>query len=266
MIVLAMVCTPVLRAGAQSVSINTDGHGTWQRHAGCKEQQQGNAHSTTYPGRTKCRCIPGNWLMIYQTDNTPGFYFTTVPPGIHYFCVQQFVDKKWKSYYNSNTNNVGIGINAPLARLHADSAVLFSAAGNVPGVPGNPPRIRRGRRMMWYPDKAAFRSGYAKYKHNGMRRILVCILLQPVHRLLLPGCIPLRWGTTTRQPASALLPWVPEPGVRMTIPSAWVINRLPRALILFQWRILIRLGDRSAAIGSSRKSNRMAEWLWAFFF
>jgi Head domain of trimeric autotransporter adhesin len=59
------------------------------------------------------------------------------------------------------SQNVGIGTNAPLARLHVtDSNVLFSASGTVPLIPGNPPVSGAGRRMMWYPDKAAFRAGY----------------------------------------------------------------------------------------------------------
>ncbi len=57
--------------------------------------------------------------------------------------------------------NTGIGTSAPLSRLHVtDSAVLFSAAGNIPVTPGLPPLQGPGRRMMWYPDKAAFRAGY----------------------------------------------------------------------------------------------------------
>lgn len=57
--------------------------------------------------------------------------------------------------------NVGIGTTAPVARLHvADSSVVFSAAGNVPVTPGNTAISGAGRRMMWYPDKAAFRAGY----------------------------------------------------------------------------------------------------------
>ena len=56
--------------------------------------------------------------------------------------------------------NVGIGTTIPLARLHVtDSNVVFSAAGNNPGIPGNPPLQGAGRRMMWYPDKSAFRVG-----------------------------------------------------------------------------------------------------------
>jgi hypothetical protein len=62
---------------------------------------------------------------------------------------------------NSFSQNVGIGTITPLARLHVtDSAVLFSAANVVPVTPGNPPLQGQGRRLMWYPDKAAFRVGY----------------------------------------------------------------------------------------------------------
>ena len=57
--------------------------------------------------------------------------------------------------------NVGIGIATPKARLHvADSSVVFSAIGNIPGTPGNVPITGNGRRMMWYADKAAFRAGF----------------------------------------------------------------------------------------------------------
>jgi hypothetical protein len=57
--------------------------------------------------------------------------------------------------------NVGIGITTPVARLHvADSSVLFSAPGAVPGLQGLPPVQGVGRRLMWYPYKSAFRVGY----------------------------------------------------------------------------------------------------------
>lgn len=57
--------------------------------------------------------------------------------------------------------NVGIGTTSPMARFHvADSSVLFFAPGETTIFPGNPPISGAGRRMMWYPDKGAFRTGY----------------------------------------------------------------------------------------------------------
>jgi hypothetical protein len=61
----------------------------------------------------------------------------------------------------SFAQNVGIGTSSPQARLHvADSSVVFTAPGGVPGTAGNPPVSGEGRRMMWYPQKGAFRAGY----------------------------------------------------------------------------------------------------------
>jgi len=79
-------------------------------------------------------------------------------------------DNKWSSagsaIYNNNSGKVGIGISTPAARLHvADSSVVFTATGDTPGSSGVPPISGSGRRMMWYPDKAAFRVGYV-YSSN----------------------------------------------------------------------------------------------------
>ncbi|GAB3830555.1 tail fiber domain-containing protein [Hymenobacter jeollabukensis] len=55
--------------------------------------------------------------------------------------------------------NVGIGVTAPLSRLHvAGGSVLFSAPGDVSG--SALPITGEGRRLLWYADKAAFRVGY----------------------------------------------------------------------------------------------------------
>jgi uncharacterized protein (TIGR02145 family) len=60
-----------------------------------------------------------------------------------------------------DAQNVGIGTTTPFARLHVtDSSVLFSAPGATPGLQGLPPVQGSGRRLMWYPYKAAFRVGY----------------------------------------------------------------------------------------------------------
>jgi hypothetical protein len=57
--------------------------------------------------------------------------------------------------------NVGIGTTDPVARLHvADSSVVFTAnLWSVPSIQGHPPISGNGRRMMWYADKSAFRTG-----------------------------------------------------------------------------------------------------------
>ena len=57
--------------------------------------------------------------------------------------------------------NTGIGTVNPVARLHvADSSVLFTGPATIPGTTTYyPPASGAGSRMMWYPQKAAFRVG-----------------------------------------------------------------------------------------------------------
>ena len=55
---------------------------------------------------------------------------------------------------------VGINTTTPAAGLHVmDSSVLFSGIYPLPASPGNAPVSGAGTRLMWYPDKAAFRVG-----------------------------------------------------------------------------------------------------------
>lgn len=64
--------------------------------------------------------------------------------------------------FNTNTAFVGIGTNIPKAKLHvADNSVLFSGPNFTPANPLAPPASGGGIRMMWYMDKAAFRTGLA---------------------------------------------------------------------------------------------------------
>ncbi len=63
----------------------------------------------------------------------------------------------------AEAQNVGIGTADPQALLHVnDGSVLFSAAGTVPVTAPAPPLQGAGRRVMWYPGKAAFRAGYVE--------------------------------------------------------------------------------------------------------
>jgi hypothetical protein len=105
---------------------------------------------------------PAAGLLVYQTDGLTGFYFYngTLWNQISTGVATNFWSLNGNNISNNNPANVGIGTNTPTARLHvADSSVLFSAVGDIPVSPGNPPLQGAGRRMMWYPDKAAFRVG-----------------------------------------------------------------------------------------------------------
>jgi hypothetical protein len=63
------------------------------------------------------------------------------------------------TYLSAQFGKVGINTTTPQAMLHVqDSSVVFIGPGTT-GT-GNPPISGSGIRMMWYPDKAAFRSGY----------------------------------------------------------------------------------------------------------
>lgn len=56
--------------------------------------------------------------------------------------------------------NVGIGTTVPAARLHvADSSVVFTSNSTALNYLANPPVQGAGKRMMWFPEKAAFRVG-----------------------------------------------------------------------------------------------------------
>ncbi len=60
----------------------------------------------------------------------------------------------------AQNGRVGINTTVPQDMLHVkDSSVVFTGALTLPATPGNPPVTGAGARMMWYPDKAAFRVG-----------------------------------------------------------------------------------------------------------
>ncbi len=105
---------------------------------------------------------PATGLLVYQTNVTAGFYYyngtvwTVIGGGTAGWTIVG------DNMYNNNTGKVGIGTTTPAAKLHvADSGVVFTAIGDTTSTVGNPSVSGAGRRMMWYPDKAAFRVGYS---------------------------------------------------------------------------------------------------------
>ena len=112
---------------------------------------------------------PATGLTIYQTDNTPGYYFNSGTTATPIWMMVGSNASHWMTNGNNiyyNTGSVGIGTISPAALLHTQGTgtgggnVLFVGEYKDEG-PGNPPVSGVGTRMMWYPDKAAFRAGYA---------------------------------------------------------------------------------------------------------
>lgn len=113
---------------------------------------------------------PATGLLIYQTDNTPGFYYnagTLESPDWKIVGSNAGVFSQWSRngqhiFYPSG--RVGVGTSAPAAELHVRGEgtgrgnVLFTGAFKNQD-PGDPPASGAGTRMMWYADKAAFRAG-----------------------------------------------------------------------------------------------------------
>ncbi len=106
---------------------------------------------------------PANGLMIYNIDENAFNFFN----GTSWIKITASTDDLWTRsgdhISNTNAGNVGIGTSNPTALLHAHGTaagggnVLFR--GTCKDTPGDPPTSGSGTRLMWYPDKAAFRVG-----------------------------------------------------------------------------------------------------------
>lgn len=149
---------------AQSFAVNTDGSAA---NPSAILDVKSTAKGMLIPRMTKVQrnaiASPATGLLIYQTDDTTGFHYYNGTGWLTFSNIENdpFWGANGNNIYNRNTGNVGIGINNPLARLHvSDSNVVFSATGDAPVTAGNVPISDAGRRMLWYPDKAAFRAGY----------------------------------------------------------------------------------------------------------
>ncbi len=124
----------------------------------------------------------GTFFLRTETDLSGGANYTisgtskflSVPYSLHSGQAESATesDPTWAGLANETGNigragQVGIGLTAPDALLHTDGRgtgqgnVLFVGAYKLPN-PGNAPASGPGTRMMWYPDKAAFRAGFVE--------------------------------------------------------------------------------------------------------
>lgn len=101
------------------------------------------------------RLYKGNATNNYVLTSDVNGYANWAPPPGNYWLANG------NKIYNSNAGNVGIGTNNPQAKFHvADSNVVFTGPPTIPfSTSFSPPVQGAGSRMMWYPQKAAFRSG-----------------------------------------------------------------------------------------------------------
>lgn len=116
----------------------------WGTNAKFMQVEMDPTGGTTYTdmGTTQMMSVP--YALYAGTSDASGQWITS---GSH--------------INNANIGNVGIGTSTPVARLHvADSSVVFTGPETIPTTPGNPPVSGSGGRMMWFADKAAFRTGY----------------------------------------------------------------------------------------------------------
>ncbi len=106
---------------------------------------------------------PATGLVVYDTDMRKlyvyaGDFWTPVISGDHWVLTEEN-----NLIFNNGDIGIGTGFDIPSALLHVNGTgtgggnVLFS--GDWKNTPGPAPVINGGTRLMWYPDKAAFRAG-----------------------------------------------------------------------------------------------------------
>jgi trimeric autotransporter adhesin len=109
---------------------------------------------------------PASGLVVYDTDKESLFLFN----GTDWKPLVTGSGSQWEADGEDiyrNTGNVGIGTDSPNTLLHTiglgtgQGNILFEGEAKLllPPMYGPPPASGSGTRMMWYPDKVAFRVG-----------------------------------------------------------------------------------------------------------
>lgn len=106
-----------------------------------------------------------NGLLVFDTDSSAFMYWSgSAWQKINYSSGGDLWKQNGPHIYNGNTGNVGIGTPffiTPAAKLQVyGGSVLCNKEFPAEPSPASPPVSGAGRRMMWYVEKAAFRTGY----------------------------------------------------------------------------------------------------------
>lgn len=125
-------------------------------------------------------------------------------------------------YYD--VGKIGIGISAPNALLHTagigqgEGNVVHT--GNVESTPGDAPVEGAGTRMMWYPDKAAFRAGYVSADQWNTDNI---------------GSYSTAWGWNTKASGPRATAWGYNTEVSGVQATAWGVNTEASGISATAW-------------------------------
>lgn len=137
LILLLAACTFQLTSLSQSVGINTDGSAP---HASAILDIKSIAKGFLLPRMTLAQrntiSSPATGLMIYQTDNTPGFYHYNGSGWVQMAtgASANFWTQSGTNIFNNNTGNIGIGVSDPAFVLDIKDRIRLRSNGTSSGL------------------------------------------------------------------------------------------------------------------------------------
>jgi hypothetical protein len=165
--IFLVVIASSVKSLSQNVGIGTN---TPQSTLDVKGNQRvgGTNHFLAFDSTTGKYSLSGSYVwapaaqyLMMHSASSEGLYYDNATIEYRNSSGNPVFFTNWNNGHGYFSNRLGIGTTIPLARLHvADSTVIFSAPGDVTATPANLPVTGQGKRMLWYPDKAAFRAGY----------------------------------------------------------------------------------------------------------